>query len=87
MIAGRDPTPDEILEDRESITRLRAAITELRRDEKEVFLLRQNGDLTYEEIAEIRNQPIGTVKTQMRAAIAKLKKVLDPATAQDGRQS
>ncbi len=29
----------------------------LRPDEKEVFLLRQNGDLTYEQIAEVRNAP------------------------------
>jgi RNA polymerase sigma-70 factor (ECF subfamily) len=39
-------------------------------------LLRQNGGLTYEQIAEIRSAPIGTVKTQMRAALQKLRKVL-----------
>ena len=51
----------------------------LRDEEKEVFLLRQNGDLTYEQIAEIRNAPVGTVKTQMRTALIKLRKVLNPA--------
>jgi RNA polymerase sigma-70 factor (ECF subfamily) len=50
----------------------------LRQEEKEVFLLRQNGELTYEEIAEIRNAPVGTVKTQMRTALIKLRKVLNP---------
>ena len=49
---------------------------ELRTDEKEVFLLRQNGDLTYDQIAEIRRTPVGTVKTQMRAALIKLRKIL-----------
>ncbi len=44
--------------------------------EKEVFLLRQNGDLTYEQIAEMRRCPVGTVKTQMRSALEKLRKVL-----------
>ena len=51
----------------------------LRPDEKEVFLLRQNGGLTYEEIAEIRKAPVGTVKTQMRSALQKLRRSwLDP---------
>ncbi len=57
--------------------RLRKAILDLRLEEKEVFLLRQNGGLTYEQIAEIRNAPVGTVKTQMRAALQKLRKVLN----------
>ena len=37
--------------DDEQIAALRAALLELREDEREVFLLRQNGDLTYEQIA------------------------------------
>ena len=49
---------------------------ELRSEEKEVFLLRQNGELTYEEIAELRNCPVGTIKTQMRTALQKLRRVL-----------
>ena len=40
-------------------------------------LLRQNGCLTYEEIARLRSNPVGTVKTQMRAAVAKLRQVLE----------
>jgi RNA polymerase sigma-70 factor (ECF subfamily) len=79
MIAARDPAPGTALEDQEAIDRLRAAIVSLRPDEKEVFLLRQNGDLTYEQIAEIRNAPVGTVKTQMRTALIKLRRVLNPA--------
>lgn len=79
MIAARDPAPGLALEDQEAVERLRAAIVSLRPDEKEVFLLRQNGDLTYEQIAEIRNAPVGTVKTQMRTALIKLRRVLNPA--------
>ena len=66
-----------------TLDRLRHAITQLRQDEKEVFLLRQNGDLTYEQIAEIRSAPVGTVKTQMRTALIKLRKVLNPAGVGD----
>jgi len=68
------PTRD--LEERESLELLRAALMHLRPEEKEVFLLRQNGELTYEQIAELSNRPVGTVKTQMRSALAKLRKVL-----------
>jgi len=32
--------------------------------------------LTYEQIAEMSSRPVGTVKTQMRSALAKLRKVL-----------
>ena len=66
----------DTLEEKESLDRLRAALVNLRPEEKAIFLLRQNGDLTYEEIAELRHCPVGTVKTQMRAALHKLRRVL-----------
>jgi RNA polymerase sigma-70 factor (ECF subfamily) len=78
MIPDRDDAPGRSVEDQEAVDRLRDAITQLRQEEKEVFLLRQNGDLTYEQIAEIRGAPVGTVKTQMRSALQKLRKVLNP---------
>ncbi|MBM3980841.1 MAG: RNA polymerase sigma factor [Planctomycetes bacterium] len=86
MLPTRDDGPGTAVEDQETLDRLRHAITELRQDEKEVFLLRQNGDLTYEQIAEIRNAPVGTVKTQMRTALIKLRKVLNPAGADQSEE-
>lgn len=68
--------PAQIVEDEESLRRIRQALLHLRPEEKEVFLLRQNGDLTYEQIAKMRQCPIGTVKTQMRTALEKLRKIL-----------
>ena len=76
-----DAPPGQTLEEREEVDRLRAAIAHLRPEEREVFLLRQNGEMTYEQIAEHRNAPVGTVKTQMRAALQKLRKVLNPEAA------
>src|SRR5439155_23272089 len=76
MKAGNEPQPAQALEAKESVERLRQAILDLREEEKEVFLLRQNGDLTYEQIAEMRHCPVGTVKTQMRSALGKLRKLL-----------
>jgi RNA polymerase sigma-70 factor (ECF subfamily) len=76
MLTGSEPTPGQTLEWKESVECLRRAIHHLRQDEKEVFLLRQNGEMTYEQIAELRRCPVGTVKTQMRAALGKLRKYL-----------
>src|SRR5438874_10356556 len=44
MLPTRDDAPGQTVEDQEDIDRLRQAITQLRQDEKEEFLLRQNGD-------------------------------------------
>jgi RNA polymerase sigma-70 factor (ECF subfamily) len=76
MMVGNEPAPAQTLEFKESVERLRKAILDLREEEKEVFLLRQNGDLTYEQIAEMRRCPVGTIKTQMRSALEKLRKLL-----------
>jgi RNA polymerase sigma-70 factor (ECF subfamily) len=78
MVPCRDDAAGQAVEDQEVLDRLRVAIGGLRQEEKEVFLLRQNGELTYEQIAEIRSAPVGTVKTQMRTALIKLRKVLNP---------
>src|SRR5262245_19102220 len=76
MLASRQAGPDMIAEQDERLTRLRAAMKELRPEEQEVFLLRQNGELTYEEIAQMLDVPTGTVKTRMRLALARLRGAL-----------
>jgi RNA polymerase sigma-70 factor, ECF subfamily len=68
--------PGKAIEDQEALARVRQALLGLRPEEQEVFLLRQNGELTYEQIARMRNCPVGTIKTQMRTALEKLRKVL-----------
>jgi len=73
---GNGPSPVQAAEEREARERLRQALLDLRPEEKEVFLLRQNAHLTFEEIARLRSSPVGTVKTQMRAALSKLRQVL-----------
>ena len=83
MLVSREAKSGADLEDEESLRLLRTAIAQLRTDEKEVFLLRQNGNLTYEQIAEIRQAPVGTVKTQMRSALMKLRLALNPDGSPD----
>lgn len=62
---------------REQLALVQQALHALRYEEKEVFLLRQNGQMTYEQIAESMNLPVGTVKTRMRLALEKLRQALD----------
>ena len=76
MPTSNHASPTSVLEDQEVLAQVRQALLHLRPEEKEVFLLRQNGELTYEQIAELHNRPVGTVKTQMRSALQKLRKVL-----------
>ena len=73
------PSPADQLVRLEMLDRLRASLQRLRPEEREVFLLRQNTDRTYDEIARLRRVPVGTVKTQMRSALQKLRGVLQEA--------
>src|SRR5437868_4493920 len=75
-LISRQESPSEIVEHDERLTRLRQALMQLRPEEQEVFLLRQNGELTYDEIAQMLSMPTGTVKTRMRLALARLREVL-----------
>jgi len=70
------PSPNAVLLDRERMERLSAAILNLPFREREVFLLRQHTALPYEGIAKLVGSPIGTVKTRMRSALAKLRLAL-----------
>lgn len=65
--------PDRGLIQDEERRRLQRAVLQLRAEEQEVFLLRQNGSLSYEQIAEATSIPLGTVKTRMRTAIRQLR--------------
>ena len=72
------------LEEREELEAVRKAVADLREEEREVFLLRQSGELTYEEIALSLDRPVGTVKTQMRTALQRVKAILAPHSPQEG---
>jgi RNA polymerase sigma factor (sigma-70 family) len=79
-LVARNPAPEADAARREQLALVRQAVTQLRREEQEVFLLRQNGQLTYDEIAQTIDIPVGTVKTRMRLALTKLREALEPRT-------
>ena len=73
LMVSTSEGPDSGLMRDEELQVLQHAVLQLRPEEQEVFLLRQNGSLTYEQIAEATSLPLGTVKTRMRAAIRQLR--------------
>lgn len=75
MVSTSDSPDAGLLRDEELHT-LQQALLGLRAEEQEVFLLRQNGSLTYEQIAESTSLPLGTVKTRMRSAIRQLREAV-----------
>jgi len=76
VLVAHDAEPQADAVRRERLELVRRALLDLRPEEQEVFLLRQNGQLTYEEIARSIDVPVGTVKTRMRLAVGKLREAL-----------
>jgi RNA polymerase sigma-70 factor (ECF subfamily) len=76
MIESASTPPIAQVAHSEQLDAVRQALRDLRQEEQEVFLLRQNGDMTYDEIAETIGIPTGTVKTRMRLAVSKLRRAL-----------
>ena len=72
-VPTRSATAEETAIENEQVMQLRVAITRLTPEQRDVFLLRQNGHMTYEQISEAIAVPIGTVKTRMRAALVCLR--------------
>jgi RNA polymerase sigma-70 factor, ECF subfamily len=72
----RQETASAVMIDREEREQLQAALHRLRPDEKEIFLLRQDGELTFAEIAQRRGRPVATGKSLMRSAVRKLQQVI-----------
>lgn len=81
-LGGIDPVsrtlmPLEILLRKEQVDRLRLAARGLSDQQTEILRFRFADDLTFREIAERLQIPLGTALTRVRAAILKLKQSLD----------
>jgi RNA polymerase sigma-70 factor (ECF subfamily) len=68
--------PFTILIAKESGAEISNAIDKLPEKQKQVFLLRQHGEMTFKEIAELLKEPINTVLGHMHYAVDKLRKEL-----------
>lgn len=71
-----EPLPDEIFQRKELRKDLENILTKIRPDFKEIILLHYMENLTLENIAEIIDRPVNTVKSQHRRALISLRQLL-----------
>jgi RNA polymerase sigma-70 factor (ECF subfamily) len=80
-------TPEAVLASREIAAAVNAAVENLSEDLRQAVTLREIEGLSYEEIAEVMNCPIGTVRSRIfrarEAIAARLRPLLDTT---DGRR-
>ena len=69
-------TPHEMLQSREQARLLREALHRLTPEERRTIETAFFSELTYREVAEHLNHPLGTVKTRIRSALGKLRDAL-----------
>jgi len=77
--AARVELPLDILARGEAGEELTAALNELTDSQKRVLLLRFFGDLTFEEIAQTLECPLGTALSHCRRGLMALRKILSSA--------
>lgn len=77
-IEDLEATPYEQCESRETQTAVRGALAEVPEVYRGAVILRDLEGLTYEEVAEVLDVPVATVKTRILRGRRILKKLLDP---------
>ena len=75
-IASSEPTPENVLIEKENILEIEKAINRLNEDGKTLIFLRDIKGFSYNEISEITNLNIGTVKSKINRARNFLKNIL-----------
>lgn len=70
-------SPDRQLGSSDIGSMINNALDSLQPEQKEVFLLREEAELSFKEIAEIQNCSLGTVLSRMRYALKKLRSFLE----------
>ena len=81
LATGQDALPEAALERNESSQRYRAALAQLPQEQRDVYLLHEESDLSLEEIARVTGVGAETAKSRLRYAVGKLKAAL--AVAED----
>ena len=72
----RTPGPPQDAVRKERVERLAAALDRLPEAQREVLVLCLQGKFRYAEIAEIMDIPLGTVKSRVHAAVARLRELM-----------
>lgn len=77
-LAAADPAVAERSMGRELGERLQSTLSSLPADDREVLLLREAEGLSYEDIAEVLDVPVGTVRSRLHRARAEMRRRLAP---------
>ena len=67
--ASGSASPEEALYQEEQVTVVQRALSTLPRSQQDALVLKQVGDLTYGQIAQIQGVPEGTVKSRLHNAV------------------
>ena len=78
-ISSDNPEPDEQAHLLRLQQHIRQAVRQLSPEQKEVFLLREEAGLPFDQIAQIVEAPVNTVKSRMRYALLNLRTNLQAA--------
>jgi len=78
QVAADNPHPADLVENERREARFRAALMELPAEQKDALLLKLEAGLSLEEIGRITGVERETVKSRLRYATARLKRILEP---------
>ena len=78
LLEGSEPQSWEMARGREVDAAIREALGRLDPEAREVLLLREVEDLSYEDMAEVLDVPVGTVRSRLHRARAELRRRLQP---------
>lgn len=76
MIPGSEPAPSEKMAARDLGVKMRQAVKTLPPDQREVFVMRVQADLSFREIARAQKVSINTALARMQYALVKLRAIL-----------
>ncbi len=76
-VEDRGPAPEDRLRREEDIEMLRTALERLTEEFRSILVLREMEDLDYEQIAEVLEIPVGTVRSRLHRARAQLREELE----------
>ena len=77
-LAGDGPGPLLVSATNETAAKVEAALAALPKEQERVLRAAFFGGLSYREVAEAFDQPLGTVKTRIRAGLTALRRALAP---------
>jgi RNA polymerase sigma-70 factor (ECF subfamily) len=76
MVQDQKMSPEAVMIEKEGITQVQRAIRSLPEAARSVLILREYGDLSYQEIASVMDVPVGTVMSRLNYARNRLRELL-----------